>query len=144
EARDVLASWLGHPEGEQRAAAMRTLLGSLRFDLSRMPDALSLMHAKKFEQDPVRLAMLGALAALPRRCFAREHLEAVGAVVEDALDAADLSATTASHAEQLVVRLFRLDAAWGARWLTRLLAARGSVSSLGLGDELTRAEVRVL
>ena len=140
EARSALASHLGHPEGEQRAAAQRILLASLRFDRSAVPEGLAQAHARRFEQDPVRRAMLEALAGLPRRCFGVGHLEAVGVLVQDALDTADLSAATAGAAEQIVVRLFRLDAAWGARWLTKILAARGSLSSPGLGEELTEPE----
>ena len=141
EARDVLQSWLGHPEGEQRAAAHGALLATVTHEPERMAEALEHVHARRFEQDPVRMAMLQALAALPVRCFQTSHLEAVSEVIQDALDAADLSYGTAAAATSLVVRLFRVDAAWGATWLTRLLEARGSVSLHGLGDRLTAADV---
>jgi hypothetical protein len=144
EARAALAPWLGHPEGEERARAARFLVDSVRFDRAHLGEALAYAHARKFEQDPVRLAIFGALADLPRRVFTAEALPAVGAVIQDALDAADLSGGTASFVEGLVVRLFRLDAAWGARWLTKLLEARGTISQGGLGDGLTEPEVRAL
>jgi hypothetical protein len=144
EAKEALAPWLGHPEGEERAAALRVWIGAVRFERASLPDALAAVKARKFEQDPVRLAMLDALGALPLGAFRAEHLDDVGKIVQDALDAADLSHATAAAAERLVVRLFRKDAAWGARWLAKLLAARGSVSALGLGDGLTAAEAKAL
>ncbi|WP_437488761.1 hypothetical protein WME75_09395 [Sorangium sp. So ce1014] len=144
EAKTVLAPLLGHPEGDERAKAQALLLASVLHDRGALADALASVRARKFEQDPVRRAMIGALAALPLARFGPEHLEAVGAVAQDALDAADLSQATASAVERLVVRLFRVDGAWGARWIARILAVRGSVSTAGLGEGLTGAEAERL
>ncbi|AUX44506.1 hypothetical protein SOCE26_059700 [Sorangium cellulosum] len=144
EAKEVLAPQLGHPEGDERAKAQALLLASVLHDRGALPDALANVRARKFEQDPVRRAMIGALAALPVARFAPEHLAAVGAVVQDALDAADLSPATSSAVERLVVRLFRVDGAWGARWLAKLLAVRGAASTPGLGEGLTKAEAERL
>ena len=144
DAKETLAPWLGHPEGEERAAALRVWIGSVRFERASLAGALEAVKARKFEQDPVRLAMLDALGQLPLATFGAQHLEAVGRVLQDALDAADLSHPTARAAETLVVRLFRRDAAWGALWLAKILEARGSVSASGLGDGLTEADVKAL
>ncbi len=142
EAKAALASFLGHPEGEDRAKAMRALLGSVLHEPASVGPALATVRARKFEQDPVRLAMIETLAGLPVRRFAAEHLEDVGAIVGDALDAADLSHGTAAAAERLVVRLFRVDAGWGAKWLTTLLEKRGTISGQGgLADALVPADV---
>jgi hypothetical protein len=144
EAKAFLAPWLGHPEGEERARAQRVLLASVLHDPPAIHDALASIRARKNEQDPVRLAMIEALAALPVARFPSETLSAVGGVVQDALDAADLSNATSAAVQRLVVRLFRIDGPWGARWLARLLEVRGSVSTYGLGDGLTEPEVRTL
>ena len=144
EAKDVLAPFLGHPEGEERAKAQRILIATVHFDRAAIAAALGNVQARKFEQDPVRRAMIEALSALPVARYGREHLEAVGAVVQDALDAADLSAGTASAVERLVVRLFRVDGPWGAGWLAKLFAVRGSVSTAGLAVGLTEAEAERL
>lgn len=144
EAKQVLAPFLGHPEGEKRAEAQRILIATVNLDRGAVAEAIASAKARKFEQDPVRRAMLEALVALPVARYRAEHLEAVGGVVQDALDAADLSSVTASAVERWVVRLFRVDGAWGARWLAKLLAVRGSVSTYGLGDGLTRGEAERL
>jgi hypothetical protein len=142
EAKAALAPWLGHPEGEERGRSARALMQTVEHDRAAMPDALAWAHARRFEQDPVRQAILEALAALPVSRFRAEHLAAVGDVAQDALDAADLSATTSGHLERWIVRLFRVDARWGAAWLTRLLAVRGSITAVGLGDHLNAREVQ--
>lgn len=134
----LLKPFLGHPEGDERAAALAVLVSSVRHDRARLPAVLATLRQRKFEQDPVRQAMLGALAALPAGCFRATDLEALAAIFQDALDAADLSSSTSSIVEGLVVRLFRIDAAWGADWLGRVLARRGSVSAGGLGTQLAR------
>lgn len=141
EAAVVLAPYLGHPEGEERAAALRTLIAAVPFERARLPAALETVRARRFEQDPVRMAMIDALAALPAVCFAPEHLPLVGQIVRDGLDAADLSPGTAAALERWVVRLFRVDPSWGARWLTTLLETRGGISAPGLGEGLVPSDM---
>lgn len=143
EAKQVLAPFLGHPEGEERARAQGVLIACVRHDRQALGAALANVKARKFEQDPVRRAMIEALAGLTVP-YQPEHLEAAGGVIRDALDAADLSPATASALERWAVRLFRYDGDWGARWLRELLAVRGSVSTSGLGEGLTRAEAERL
>ncbi|MCE9580023.1 MAG: hypothetical protein K8W52_43305, partial [Deltaproteobacteria bacterium] len=140
QAKEVLAPFLGHPEGAERARAQRFLIATLHHDRGAMTAVLDHIHARRFEQDPVRHAMLDALREIAIARFAPGDLERVGAIVQDALDAADLSAATAAAVEKLVARLFRLDGAWGATWLTRLFTVRGHVATWGLGLGLTRAE----
>jgi cellulose synthase operon protein C len=144
EAKQVLAPWLGHPEGEERARAQGILLSSVRHDPAALPDAIANVKARKFEQDPVRNVMFAALAQLRIAFFKKEHLESVGAIVDDALDAADLSSGTSAHVERLVVRLFRIDGFWAAGYMTKLLRVRGNISTWGIGDGLTNAEAENL
>ncbi|WP_240359460.1 hypothetical protein [Pyxidicoccus trucidator] len=144
EAQAALQSYLGHPEGGMRGAALTTLLAipGLRPDDTALVDrALPLVLARKNEQDPVRAAMLGALVKWPRRVWRREHTEAVGRMLRDALDAADLSHGTAQLAESLLLRVFAVDAAWGATWLTTLIKERGVIHNPRLGEHLTGDEV---
>ncbi|WP_241759042.1 hypothetical protein [Pyxidicoccus parkwayensis] len=144
EAQSVLQSYVGHPEGDTRGAALATLLAipGLRPDDTALVDrALPLVLARKNEQDPVRGAMLGALVQWPRSVWRREHTEAVGRMLRDALDAADLSYTTAQLAETLLLRVFGKDPAWGATWLATLMKERGNLLNRRLGEQLTDEEV---
>ncbi|MCP3141626.1 hypothetical protein [Pyxidicoccus xibeiensis] len=145
EADSVLKTYVGHPEGTVRGAALATLLAipGLRPDEPALVDrALPLVLARKNEQDPVRAAMFGALVRWPRRVWRREHTEAVGRMLRDALDAADLSHATAQLAETLLLRTFARDPAWGATWLATLLKERGRLHNPRLGEHLTDDEVR--
>lgn len=151
EARAALHAWIGHPDGEERARALGILISCVAHhppndvaETDPLTDALAVVRARRFEQDPVRLAMLTALAALPLGRFLPVHLPLVAAVFQDALDAADLSPATAAQVERLVTRLFHLDGAWGATWMTRLLEARGHLSLSGLGLGLTALQTRAL
>ncbi|WP_254627637.1 hypothetical protein [Myxococcus sp. CA040A] len=145
EAEAVLKSHLGHPEGNIRGEALASLLAipGLRADEPALVDrALPLVLARKNEQDPVRMAMLGALVLWPRRVWRAEHTEAVGRILRDALDAADLSHRTAVLAETLLLRTFARAPAWGATWLATLLKERGQLFNTRLGEFLTDDEVR--
>ncbi|MCA9597717.1 MAG: hypothetical protein KC776_30600 [Myxococcales bacterium] len=144
EAAAALASFTSHPDGPVRAVAMRALATVPATYPEAMAGALERVASRRFEQDPVRQAMLLALSELPLRAFSREILPALSEVFQHALDAADLSPTTSFHIERTCVRLFRRDAPWAAEWLSKLLAVRGVPSSLGLVDGLTPREAQAL
>lgn len=145
ELETVLKAYLGHPEGELRAVALREQLSvpGLRPDDTSLPaKALELVTARKFEQDPIRTAMFETLALWPKRVWTKAHLPAVAQAVRDALDASDCSFQTSAAAERVVVRLFGLDAPFAAKLLTTLIRERGTLHDPNLGAKLTRDEVR--
>jgi hypothetical protein len=128
----LLDPFLKHPDADLRAHALRALARALPLQRERAAGYLKLVRARKNEQDPVRLAMLQALAGTPPVVWRAEHLEDLGAVVRDALDAADLSHATAGQANLLVLRQVRRHAEWAAQWLSTLVRERGSIDWLGL------------
>jgi cellulose synthase operon protein C len=144
EAKAELAAFLGHPEGEWRARAGGALMQTVERDSAAMADALDYAAMRKFEQDPVRQALLEAFASLPVRVFSAAHLEPLERILGDAFAAADRSAGTSAAAERLIVRLFRVAPEFAANWLTRLLEINGRVSTTGLGLGLTPKDVRAL
>lgn len=141
----ALADQLGHPDGALRAVAIAELLanpGVYPDDPTLAARALELVVARKFEQDPVRGVMLSTLAVWPRRVWQPAHLPAVARAVRDALDASDLSVTTATAAQQLVARLFGVDAGWAATWLATTIQERGALYDTNLGARLSDADLR--
>ena len=150
EALASLKPYIGHPEGDVRGRAVAVLIALAGHtpDAERRTalviEALRLVKARKNEQDPVRLALLQALVAWPRWAWSASNLGDVGQILRDALDAADLSHATAQMAEQLVVRLFRLDGEWGGKWLATLIKERGTIYAPRLGDQLTADDVRAV
>lgn len=131
EATQTLAPWLGHPEGEQRAQALQALVATAHHQPNVLAQILECIASRKFEQDPVRMAMLGTLAGLKENCFTQELLEPLQVVMQHALDAADLSPATSGAVERIAVRAFRADPRWGAAWLSRIFRIRGHVSVHG-------------
>jgi hypothetical protein len=142
EARAALDPWLSQPDPELRIAALAALIRVARHDRARLADVLGVVRARKNEQDPVRQAMLSALAALPPRAWRAEHLDDLGRIIRDALDARDLAYYTAAVAESLAVRLLPWHPQWAAEWIVKLARERGQVNLGSLGGQLTDADVR--
>lgn len=141
EACALLAPSVGSPDSEQRAAALSSLIGSVHYDRTHLPDALRLVEAKQNEQDPVRRAMLSALALLPSGRWTAVDLDSLGRIIRAALSAADLSPATASAAEALVTALIPFHPAWAAAWLGTLAKERGQIYFYNLGDRLSDRDV---
>ncbi|MBI3972493.1 MAG: hypothetical protein HY332_14530 [Chloroflexi bacterium] len=142
DALRTLEPFIRHPDAELRAAALSALVFAARFHRDRLPDLLTLVRARRYEQDPVRRALLVAMANLPPGMWRAAHLDDLGQIIRDALDAADLSAATAGAAERLVGNLLPFHPAWCAGWLATLVRERGQVYFHGLGDRLSDADVR--
>ena len=139
EAETQLSPWIRHPEGEERAAAWRVLLAVPRHDRVGVPPALAAVRKRKNEQYPVRLAMHDALAAIPPGRVPDASLPDVEAVVDDALDAADLSGATARAAQLLAARVLDRDPARGMALVAKILRVRGSVDGSAIGGRITPA-----
>lgn len=144
EARTVLDPFIRNPDADLRMAALKALVSATRYERSRLPDLLNIVLARRNEQDPVRCAILAGLADLPPGIWRSEHLDNLGQIIRDALNAADLSHSTASAAERLIVALLPLHPAWSANWLATLVQERGCVSFYLLSDRLSDDDVRRL
>ena len=142
EAQAVLAPFVRNPDADLRTVALAAQIGVSRYQRAQLPVVLALVCARANEQDPVRQAMLGALAALPPSRWQDAYLENLSQLIRDALNAADLSVATARYAEQLVLALVPFHAEWAAGWLGELAKTRGQVYFAGLGDRLNDADVR--
>jgi hypothetical protein len=142
EALGALDPFLRNPDAELRSLAISALAGAVRFQRDRAPDLLALVAGRRNEQDPVRAAMLAGLAALPPSVWHVEQLDALGQVIRDALDAADLSAATAGSAEALIVHLLPVHPEWAAAWLATLVQERGQVNFHDLEQRLSDDDVR--
>ncbi len=142
EATPVLKPYLGNPDPNLRAVALSARIRSARYQRERLPDVLALVRARPFEQDPVRNAMLGALADLPPARWQAERLEDLSAILRAMLDAADLSQATAAHAERLILALLPFHPEWAAGWLGTLVQERGRISFGDLEDRISDRTAR--
>lgn len=147
EAKAQLQFYLGHPEGETRAHSLNVLLripGLWPERTELVDEALRMALARKNEQDPVRLRMFSALETWPKHIWKRHHLPSFAQLLRDALDAADLSHSTAQAMERVLVNLFRIDGDFGGKWLATLIKERGTLYAPRLGDKLSDEEVAAL
>lgn len=141
ETREVLAPFLHNPDADLRSAAHRALSGAVRYHRSHLSELLELIQQRGNEQDPVRGAMLGGLATLPPGIWQVEHLDALSAILQQALDAADLSPNTTNAAAELVVKILPRHAEWAAPWMTTLVRSRGYLPAYNLETRLSDADV---
>ena len=144
EARDAVEPLLRDPDADLRAVALGTLAAATRFERGRLADLLAIMHARGNEQDPVRSVMLAGLAALPPSAWQVEHLDRLGQIIRQALDAADLSELTAAAVQRLLVSLLPFHPGWAAGQFAMVVRERGRVAFGGLEDRLSDDEARRL
>jgi hypothetical protein len=142
EARAALDPFIRNPDPELRVSALSALIGAARYQAARLPDTLRIILDRRNEQDPVRQALLGALADLPPSRWQAEQLADLGQTIRDALDAADCSPATAAAAERLVIALLPFQPDWSTQWLATLGRERGRFSSYNLEQRLSEADVR--
>ncbi|SET40860.1 hypothetical protein [Hymenobacter actinosclerus] len=142
EARALLDPYVRNPDADLRTVALTTQIELARYHRARLPAILALVRARANEQDPVRQAMLAALAGLPPARWQTAQLDELSQIIRDALNAADLSAGTARYAEQLVVALVPFQPAWAATWLGELAQSRGVLYLPNIADQLNDADVR--
>lgn len=144
EARTYLNPFLGDPDAELRATALATLVACVRFERERVTDLLALVLARRFEQDPVRAMLLGAMADLPISMWDAIHLSDLGMAFRHALDAADLSNTTSMQIGRIAIAQLPRHPDWAAGWLATLARERGTLTMLGFDGRLQRTDVRRL
>jgi len=142
EALAILDPFIRHPDPDLRCAAVSALVSLGRLQRERLPDLLALLHARRNEQDPVRLAMLTGLSWLPPSRWRAEYLNDLGQVIRDALDAADLSSATASAIARLIIALLPFHPNWSATWLATLVQERGRFTFSTLEERLSDEDVR--
>ena len=144
EAQTRLTPWLTHPEGDERAAAQRILISTLRHDRAAAPAVLAQVRRRKNEQDPVRLAMLQALAAVVSSRLTPDLHGELAAIIGEAFDAADLSAGTSHATLRLIARLIGAAPALGLSLLDRALQVRGNLDGLRLSVYLGPCDLPAL
>jgi hypothetical protein len=150
EALEHLKPWLSHPEPEIRIQGMQVFLQTFGKRIkdqaatdAEIGEALELIKSRRFEQDPVRLVMLEAIAGWPRNSWRPSHVEALGEICQAALDASDLSGTTAHHLGATLKNIFVLDQARAVAWYLQLYHNRGHVES-AIGGGFSKEEVAAI
>jgi HEAT repeat protein len=142
EARNLLDTRLRSPDADLRGAALSALITATRYQREHLTDALELVLQRPNEQDPVRRSMLTAMAELPHSIWQTEHLTSLARILNNALNAIDLSHATARSMERLVVHLFPFHPQWSAEQMALIYSKRGNISVYQLESYLSDADVR--
>ncbi len=142
EARTQFDSSLRSPDADLRGATLHTLISVVRYQRDHLTDALTLIRNRRNEQDPVRRQMLAALSLLPPGIWHPQHLDELVHIIQDTLNASDLSSATAHSLEFAIVRLLPFHLDWCANQLSLLYQARGSVSIQHLDRYLSDEDTR--
>ena len=131
EALALAQPFLSQPDGELRAQAVAAVVGAGRYEASSLPAILDFCRARENEQDPVRLAMLTALAALPPSRWEAAHLPGFTALIDAALRAGLLApdhggrhAVVDGHHRRACGRPRRCPVWWNA-WAAWAICATG-------------------
>ena len=144
EAQNLVSNYLNTPDADLRAASLSALIATARYQREHLGDVLQLVRARRYEQDPVRLALINALSELPRHVWSATDLDNLEQIILDALNARDLSAATANTLERIVLQLFPFHPIWCATQLTNLYRKRGYTSVSRLYTYLNKSHIRHL
>jgi hypothetical protein len=131
EARTALDPYLRSPDADVRSAAVSALISATRYHRSNLPEALEVVLGRRYEQDPVRGAILSKLPSLPPSIWREDHLAALAVIIRQALDAKDLSEGTTNSIEQLLVGLSPFHLEWSAGQLATLMRERAKATGAG-------------
>ncbi|MBW4598900.1 MAG: hypothetical protein KME29_04630 [Calothrix sp. FI2-JRJ7] len=141
DARAFLEEYIRDPEPELRKLALSALVFATRYNRSNTVEILNIVKQRRNEQDPIRGAMITALAALPPSIWHFHMSEDLSQIIADALNAADLSNATATATERLVINILPFHPAWSAQQLATFVQQRGQVSFYNLGNKLSNTDV---
>ncbi|WP_405608443.1 hypothetical protein [Streptomyces sp. NBC_01508] len=119
EARAELLAGTRRPDAGDRARAWQLLVANAARtrDRTAVHEALVELPRLRNEQDPVRRAALGALADVRPDLFTADSLPALDRILQDALEARDISHTTREAVRKLATGLLRENAADGEQAL---------------------------
>jgi len=144
ECLNELDVFLRDPDPALRAIAIAPLVRSVRFHRSETGEMLSLLQARRHEQDPVRVVALQTLAGLPPGLWQTAHLEPLGAVIRDALDAKDLSQQSLTAVQSLLFKILPFHGSWAGEWLAVTMRERDIGGVSVVTDRLNDSHIRTL
>lgn len=131
EASQLARPYLSQPDGELRAQAVAAVVHAARYESASLDAVLDFCMARDNEQDPVRLAMFTALAALPVSRWEARHLPRFTALIDAALRARDCSSMTMSAAVQWLMGVIVTHPDFVANTLPRLVERLGGIGRIG-------------
>jgi hypothetical protein len=144
EARTILEPFIRNPDPDLRSIALTILIANTRYNRDRKGEVLTILKLRRNEQDPIRGAMINALAKLPPSIWKEENLDDLSQIIHDALNAADLSSTTAYGLARLIIAILPFHPAWAAPQIHPLVQRQGQISFPNLGERIADVDVLII
>ena len=141
QALTLAGPYLNQPEGELRAAAVSAVIMTGRYYPSSLGDILDFCVKREREQDPVRNAMVTALASLPPSRWTVAHLPKIRHIVKAALSARDASYQTMQFAAKWLLKIMPIHMDFVVAELPDLVAKMGGFYVYDANIELSNAEM---
>lgn len=141
QASALAAPFLNQPEGELRALAISALVHCGRYHSSALDLILDLCLKRENEQDPVRLAMMTALADLPSARWTETHLPKIKSIIAAALQARDCSIQTMAVATTLLLKMLTLQTDFVCAELPVLAEKMGMLNMHSLASGISHADI---
>ncbi len=142
--RAIVDDLFNHPDGEMRACGWTALTASLRYHRDQAGAVLAMIRKRKFEQDPVRLAILQGLNSLPQSIWKPSHLDDVAGLIRESLDATDLSFSSAAYLTAFVQKLISSFPEWSAKQLAVIYRERGNIGGYVLESRINNEQALVI
>jgi hypothetical protein len=140
-ARALVEEYIHDPDPEVRSQALSTLIFATHYNRYHISDILNIVKLHTNERDPIRGAIIKGLADLPSSIWHSQHLEDLSQIINDAVNAIDLSNLTAISIERLVIMILPFHPAWSAQQITLLLQQRGKINFYNLGERLSNSDI---
>lgn len=133
--------FLAQPDGDLRASAVRSLVEGGRYYSNQLSVILDFCIKRENEQDPVRLAMLEALASLPPSRWLPIHLPQLKEIIDAALRARDCSYQTMAEAARMLMNMVIDQTDFVVSELAGLVERMGQLNSLSLESRMTDVQM---
>ncbi len=133
EALALLEPSLHDSDTERRQESLQAVIEVVKYQRSRLPNALALLRTYRAEHDSVRRAFLESLGALPPVIWLEEHLADLTEIIRHGLNDVGISPETLHVVTNLLLKLLPVHLEWAAAQLTTVLRERGLAAPKGRG-----------
>ena len=144
QALQLAATFISQPDAELRGMAGAAVIGAARYEPQRLSEALAFVRHRTNEQDPVRQALIDALARLPGARWTDAHLPEISGIIAEALASRDCSAQTIVTASRWLVAMSPDRIEFSARELGKLAERLGQIPRVDLEGRFTNAQMAAL
>lgn len=130
EALGRLQPTLTSTDAALRLAGLQALVRAVAYDRSRLGEALTILLARRMEQDGVRRVMYQELTKLPTGIWREEHLADLAEIARAGLNDVGLSQYTQQTMVALLLRVATVFPTWAAEQFATVLRERGWQTNL--------------